>query len=722
MAGGVTPSGLILTASPATCATAKATWTAHEGPSDTKDTKIVALRLKFNAFKALEGEKVNGTFTRLKYLLIDLENNGFSISQAKDSDLDAEEDTRSSSEFLVDLNAEFHDKALLANQKRFYKRSERVGSSKKTMDKSNKTCFACGKLGLVAESFDWDEEPVSSKDEWVTKVKAFMAIAEEEPSVGKGDARSGDVPNGTSPELIYLADLTQFPYVFDKPKKVPDKERVKSIKKKAQIKSSPMSPFVPNSSNTKNADSSTEQLLLTLMEEEHPEQAVVKKTLAKLKAQSLKGSSLRKAPLIPKPFIDCKYCGFNDHHSDECVYYPRCDICGSIAHETTNCTKKPASNKRKPRIASQRSNEPTKKKMENLNEVKMKELRSDNGTEFRNHKLEEFCDEKCISQNFSSPCTPEHNGVVERRNKTLIEAARTMLNSANLPKQFWREVVNTACYTQNRSIIVKRHQKIAYDVRGRSPNMSYFHVFGCLVHIHNHREHLRKFDAKADDGFFLSYSLVAKAFRGFSIRRQEIEESYHVTISEDDETISKSSITGDQINFNENRSFPDDEFLVPRNKVSQCSGNDYYFPYVPAYDPLSTNNFSIPDTDNHHILNEHDNSESLKDLGIVEDQVSTIIKPISNTEPSPTIISPSAKVFINPPIPQDRWSRENHIELVNILGEPQAGIEPKKLIEALEKEGWIIAMQKELNQFERNKAWTLVPIPHGKTIIGTKWI
>nr|GEU49756.1 putative ribonuclease H-like domain-containing protein [Tanacetum cinerariifolium] len=94
--------------------------------------------------------------------------------------------------------------------------------------------------------------------------------------------------------------------------------------------------------------------------------------------------------------------------------------------------------------------------MENLNEVKVKELRSKNGTEFRIHKLKEFCDEKGISQNFSSPCTPEQNGVAERRNKTLIEAARTMLYSANLPKQFWGEGVNTACYIQNISIIVKR--------------------------------------------------------------------------------------------------------------------------------------------------------------------------------------------------------------------------------------------------------------------------
>ncbi|GJR35134.1 hypothetical protein Tco_1210818 [Tanacetum coccineum] len=125
-----------------------------------------------------------------------------------------EEDTRSNSEFLADLNDEFHDRALFANQKSFYKRSRRVGSAKKPMDKSNETFFACGKLGkykglkaeidiitkkidamskgksekgLVAESFDWDEKSVSSDDEGVTRVKAFMAIAEDEPSVGKTD-------------------------------------------------------------------------------------------------------------------------------------------------------------------------------------------------------------------------------------------------------------------------------------------------------------------------------------------------------------------------------------------------------------------------------------------------------------------------------------------------------------------------------------------------------
>ncbi|GJX06478.1 hypothetical protein Tco_0194410, partial [Tanacetum coccineum] len=221
------------------------------------------------------------------------------------------------------------------------------------------------------------------------------------------------------------------------------------------------------------------------------------------------------------------------------------------------------------------------------------------------------------------------------------------------------------------------------------------------------QDHLGKFDAKVDDGLFLGYSLVAKAFRVFNIRRQEIKESYHVTFSEDDEAISKSSTEGDEINFKENRSFPDDKFLVPRNKDLNSPDEQPEFTIV----------------DDHHVLNEHDDSESVKDLGIAEDQVSTIIEHVSNVKPSPTIISPSVEVFINPSVPQDRWSREKHIELVNILGEPQAGvttrsrikdfeaasaheclyinflseIEPKKLIEALEEEGWIIAMQEELN-------------------------
>ncbi|GJV37707.1 retrovirus-related pol polyprotein from transposon TNT 1-94 [Tanacetum coccineum] len=86
--------------------------------------------------------------------------------------------------------------------------------------------------------------------------------------------------------------------------------------------------------------------------------------------------------------------------------------------------------------------------------------------------------------------------------------------------------------------------------RGRSPYISYFNMFGCPMRIHNHKDHLEKFDEKVDDGFFLGYSPVAKASRVFNVRRQEMEETYHVTFNEDDEAITKSSTEGDEINFN----------------------------------------------------------------------------------------------------------------------------------------------------------------------------
>ncbi|GJZ52345.1 retrovirus-related pol polyprotein from transposon TNT 1-94 [Tanacetum coccineum] len=201
------------------------------------------------------------------------------------------------------------------------------------------------------------------------------------------------------------------------------------------------------------------------------------------------------------------------------------------------------------------------KMVENQNDVKVKQIRTDNGTEFRNHELESFCDEKGISQNFSSPYTPEQNGVAKKRNRTLIEAARTMLNGTVLSNNFWTDAVRTACYTQNRSIIVKRHDKTSYEMfRERIPDISYFHVFGCPVFIHNHKDHLGKFDAKVDDGYFLGYSFVSKAFRVYNTRRQQIEETYHVTFNESIEAIRFTNTSVEEIGIDDSSRYPPVEF------------------------------------------------------------------------------------------------------------------------------------------------------------------
>ncbi|GKG08129.1 retrovirus-related pol polyprotein from transposon TNT 1-94, partial [Tanacetum coccineum] len=123
--------------------------------------------------------------------------------------------------------------------------------------------------------------------------------------------------------------------------------------------------------------------------------------------------------------------------------------------------------------------------------------------------MNEFCEKKGIKREFSIARTPQQNGVAERRNKTLIEAARTMLAESKLPTTFWAEVVNTACYVQNRVIIVKPYNKTPYELfRGRTPDLSFMRPFGCHVTILNN--HLGKFNGKYDDGFFVGYSLTSK--------------------------------------------------------------------------------------------------------------------------------------------------------------------------------------------------------------------
>ncbi|GKD34784.1 ribonuclease H-like domain-containing protein [Tanacetum coccineum] len=121
----------------------------------------------------------------------------------------------------------------------------------------------------------------------------------------------------------------------------------------------------------------------------------------------------------------------------------------------------------------------------------------------------------------------------ERRNRTLIEATRTMLADSKLPTTFWAEAVNTACYVQNRVLVVKPHNKTPYELfHGRTPTLSFMRPFGCPVTILNTIDHLGKFDGKADEGFFVGYSLNSKAFRVFNSRTRIVEENLHIRFSE----------------------------------------------------------------------------------------------------------------------------------------------------------------------------------------------
>ncbi|GJR33007.1 putative ribonuclease H-like domain-containing protein [Tanacetum coccineum] len=122
----------------------------------------------------------------------------------------------------------------------------------------------------------------------------------------------------------------------------------------------------------------------------------------------------------------------------------------------------------------------------------------------------------------------------KEKNRTLIEAVRIMLADSKLPTTFWAEAVNTACYVQNRVLVIKPHNKTPYELfLGRKPALSFMRPFGCPVTILNTLDHLGKFDGKADEGFFVGYSTNSKAFRVFNSRTRIVEENLHVKFSEE---------------------------------------------------------------------------------------------------------------------------------------------------------------------------------------------
>ncbi|GKC00150.1 ribonuclease H-like domain-containing protein [Tanacetum coccineum] len=147
--------------------------------------------------------------------------------------------------------------------------------------------------------------------------------------------------------------------------------------------------------------------------------------------------------------------------------------------------------------------------------------------------MNQFCKMKGILRQFSVARTPQQNGVAEMRNRTLIEAAKTMLANSKLPTTFWAEAVNIACYVQNRVLVVKPHNKTLYELfHGRTPTLSFMRPFGCPVTILNNIDHLGKFDGKVNEGFFVGYSLNIKVVRVFNSRTRIVEENLHIKFSE----------------------------------------------------------------------------------------------------------------------------------------------------------------------------------------------
>nr|GEU42968.1 putative ribonuclease H-like domain-containing protein [Tanacetum cinerariifolium] len=179
----------------------------------------------------------------------------------------------------------------------------------------------------------------------------------------------------------------------------------------------------------------------------------------------------------------------------------------------------------------------------------VRRIRTDNETEFVNQTLREYYEQVGITHETSVARSPQQNGVVERRNRTLIEAARTMLIYAQALLFLWVEVVATACSTQNRSIIRLHHGKTPYELlHNKLPDLSFLYVFGALCYPTNDSENLGKLQPKADIGIFIGYAPTKKAFRIYIRRTRRIVETIYVDFDELTEMAFEQSSSGPALN------------------------------------------------------------------------------------------------------------------------------------------------------------------------------
>jgi hypothetical protein len=165
--------------------------------------------------------------------------------------------------------------------------------------------------------------------------------------------------------------------------------------------------------------------------------------------------------------------------------------------------------------------------------LRIKKIRSDNGTKFNNSQIEGFLEEEGIKNEFSFAYTPQQNGVVERKNRTLLDMARTMLDEYKTSDRFWAEAINTACYSINRLYLHRILKKTSYELlTGKKPNVSYFRVFGSKCFILIKRGRSSKFAPKAVEGFLLGYDSNTRTYRVFNKSTRLVEVSYDIVFDE----------------------------------------------------------------------------------------------------------------------------------------------------------------------------------------------
>ncbi|KAI5343049.1 hypothetical protein L3X38_010925 [Prunus dulcis] len=162
-----------------------------------------------------------------------------------------------------------------------------------------------------------------------------------------------------------------------------------------------------------------------------------------------------------------------------------------------------------------------------------KKLRSDRGGEYTSLEFSKFCEELVLERQLTVAYSPQQNGVAERKNRIVLEMARTMMHEKQIPLKFWVEAVNTAIYLQNRSPTSALDNTTPFEkFSGGKPGVKHLRIFGSLCHIHIPSQKRHKLEETGMKGVFLGYRICEKGYRVFNLETKKIELSRSVIFNE----------------------------------------------------------------------------------------------------------------------------------------------------------------------------------------------
>nr|GEW32447.1 hypothetical protein [Tanacetum cinerariifolium] len=364
-------------------------------------------------------------------------------------------------------------------------------------------------------------------------------------------------------------------------------------------------------------------------------------------------------------------------------------------------------------------------------QAQVRVVRTDKGTKFLNQTLHAyFAAEGILHQTFIAR-TPKQNGVVKRWNRTLVEAARIMLSAAKVPLFFWAEAIATACFTQNRSLVIPRHEKTPYHIiNSRKPSFKFFYIFGSLCYIVRDGENLDKMKEKGDECIFVSSDLAPECQRKAlehdslspTIQCQENVPQADTTVTTSNELDLQFSLMFDEL-LNGSSKAVSKSFAVcsadaPNQRQQHTTPlNNHTTPaptcQVPTLAPTVTSSEIINQTE---MYAENDQVADDEFINIfctpVQDQGETLSRHVDSS---------NMHTFYQRYPSKHRWTKDHPLE--QLIGNPSQSVrtrcqlesnaemcmftltvsrtEPKNIKEAMVDSAWIESMQEELHQFDR---------------------